>query len=337
MSPVHLPSDAASEGPSEGPSLDKVKRSQNSNDDSFPALEPPGPAPEPARPVPELARVEQPVASSAPIQLSPSEVALQTPAHVAPMIVPPGTPTTQTMPATQMTPATQVTPPTEMTPKSLVSDDLPSVVSEPLDHSRFSKVDETVPISPRRPAQPTTRLLKSNLAESWLPPVLLDAWRRGNRGQRSLLGGAAVAGVGIFVLIFASAVSHVQSTPSQASQGNTPPVSSRVNVASTDKPPAPIEQLMPVPHPTVRPQPDPPPTTALDYVAGLFGYQSDKSFRITRIDKDRVGVQVWTSKSNGYYYCTDDPYYKSVQPGNFRTQGDALQSGYRPKLGQFCD
>jgi hypothetical protein len=46
---------------------------------------------------------------------------------------------------------------------------------------------------------------------------------------------------------------------------------------------------------------------------------------------------VWTSKSSGYYYCTDDPYYKTVNPGAFMLQGDALQNGYRPILGQFCD
>jgi hypothetical protein len=58
---------------------------------------------------------------------------------------------------------------------------------------------------------------------------------------------------------------------------------------------------------------------------------------VPTIDDDQLRVQVWTSKNSGYYYCTDDPYAKSAQPGAFMSQGDALQSGYRPILGQFCD
>ena len=55
------------------------------------------------------------------------------------------------------------------------------------------------------------------------------------------------------------------------------------------------------------------------------------------IDDDQARVRVWTSKSNGYYYCTRDNYYKSVHPGTFMYQGDALQSGYRSILGEFCN
>ena len=31
------------------------------------------------------------------------------------------------------------------------------------------------------------------------------------------------------------------------------------------------------------------------------------------------------------------PYYQTVQPGNFMTQADALQSGYQPELGDAWD
>ena len=67
---------------------------------------------------------------------------------------------------------------------------------------------------------------------------------------------------------------------------------------------------------------------------GGFGYEPETR---TEIDETQVGVQVWTLKTSGYYYCADSQFYNMTQPGTFMTQGDALQSGYRPKLGQFCD
>jgi len=77
------------------------------------------------------------------------------------------------------------------------------------------------------------------------------------------------------------------------------------------------------------------------FAVTFLGYKPDKpevepDIRIP-IDKRHVGVQVWTSKGSGYYYCTDNPYYIMVQPGTLMTQRDALQSGYQPKLGQFCN
>jgi hypothetical protein len=57
----------------------------------------------------------------------------------------------------------------------------------------------------------------------------------------------------------------------------------------------------------------------------------------TGIKKDQEGVQVWISKNNGYYYCADSRYYRTLSPGAFMPQGKALQSGYQPKLGQLCD
>jgi hypothetical protein len=57
----------------------------------------------------------------------------------------------------------------------------------------------------------------------------------------------------------------------------------------------------------------------------------------TGIKKDQDGVQVWISKNNGYYYCADSRYYRTLSPGAFMPQGKALQSGYQPKLGHLCD
>jgi hypothetical protein len=57
----------------------------------------------------------------------------------------------------------------------------------------------------------------------------------------------------------------------------------------------------------------------------------------TGIKKDQDGVPVWISKNNGYYYCADSRYYRTLSPGAFMPQGKALQSGYQPKLGHPCD
>ena len=55
------------------------------------------------------------------------------------------------------------------------------------------------------------------------------------------------------------------------------------------------------------------------------------------INEDQIGVLVWTSKTSGYYYCPDSPFYNMVKPGAFMAQRDALQSGYQPRLGQICN
>jgi hypothetical protein len=54
-------------------------------------------------------------------------------------------------------------------------------------------------------------------------------------------------------------------------------------------------------------------------------------------DEALAGVQVWTHKRSGYYYCTDSPFFEKLRPGSLMTQSDALQSGYQPKLGSYCE
>jgi hypothetical protein len=48
------------------------------------------------------------------------------------------------------------------------------------------------------------------------------------------------------------------------------------------------------------------------------------------------GLSVWTYTRSGYYFCADSPYFGKLQPGSIMAQGDALQSGYQPKLGSKC-
>ena len=54
------------------------------------------------------------------------------------------------------------------------------------------------------------------------------------------------------------------------------------------------------------------------------------------LDPAADGISVWADKRSGFYYCADSPYFAKLQPGSAVTQGDALQSGYQPKLDSYC-
>ena len=68
----------------------------------------------------------------------------------------------------------------------------------------------------------------------------------------------------------------------------------------------------------------------VDRLKAFFGTDVPK-----KMDPSKAGVPVWTVKHNGYFYCADDPNFKKLQPGAIMTQGDAIQSGYQPRLG-YC-
>ena len=53
--------------------------------------------------------------------------------------------------------------------------------------------------------------------------------------------------------------------------------------------------------------------------------------------KVRLNVKVWVNKSNGIYYCPDSPMYAHTNPGAYMAQGEALQTGYSPALGEPCE
>ena len=58
---------------------------------------------------------------------------------------------------------------------------------------------------------------------------------------------------------------------------------------------------------------------------------------LTKIDPSLVKVPVWTIQRSGFYYCADSPDFEKLrQSGVMMTQGKALQSGYQPKLGSYC-
>ena len=57
----------------------------------------------------------------------------------------------------------------------------------------------------------------------------------------------------------------------------------------------------------------------------------------TKIDPAIVNVPVWTIQRSGFYYCADSPILEKLrQSAVMTTQGKALQSGYQPKLGSYC-
>ena len=51
----------------------------------------------------------------------------------------------------------------------------------------------------------------------------------------------------------------------------------------------------------------------------------------------RLNVKVWVNKSTGIYYCPDSAPYGRSEPGAYMTQGEAVQNGYSPALGEPCE
>ncbi len=56
-----------------------------------------------------------------------------------------------------------------------------------------------------------------------------------------------------------------------------------------------------------------------------------------KINPAVLGLPVWTVQHSGFYYCGDNLNSETPQPGTLMTQGEALQSGYQPKLGSYCN
>jgi Tfp pilus assembly protein PilZ len=54
------------------------------------------------------------------------------------------------------------------------------------------------------------------------------------------------------------------------------------------------------------------------------------------LDPAIAGVPVWTDQWSGFYYCASTPYFVRPLRVSVLRQGDALQSGFQPKLGSYC-
>jgi len=74
-----------------------------------------------------------------------------------------------------------------------------------------------------------------------------------------------------------------------------------------------------------------------NFAAAVMGKKSEEPKTEIDLDKGQFDVPVWTMKNSGYFYCSDSQYYKTLQPGTLTTQLDAMQSGYQPEFGEFCE
>jgi len=58
--------------------------------------------------------------------------------------------------------------------------------------------------------------------------------------------------------------------------------------------------------------------------------------RTGQSDETTLKVKVWVNKSTGIYYCPDSAMYGRSAPGSYMSQGDAIQTGHSPALGEPC-
>lgn len=205
-------------------------------------------------------------------------------------------------------------------------------------HSQGSKTDKIEPANANQLHRLSDHLADVAAAEQWIPPAILSAWKRGNRLHRYLLAGAAAACLGILVLTLSLTVAYLgksfsrRATGKSFQQSTAPPAGPNISPGSLQN--GPSEAPPPAPA-AVQSQSIRPPATLLANLEKIvFGHELGAKADAQGMSGN---VQVWTTKSSGYFYCADSPFFKTIQPGAFMTQGDALQNGYRPKLGRFCE
>ncbi len=219
-------------------------------------------------------------------------------------------------------------------------DELPHADAETAGAPELPTTEEIQPIPPASVFAPP-QSLPSAAAERWIPPAILAAWRTGNRQRKCLLAAAGTICLAFFALTMTFAVAHLQSSLGRVERNDPPQLTAPSVPVALPAASAVVSQPGPAqapPPPAAAPPKShrrPPDSLLASLSKAFIGNDSDESK--PQIDDDQMHVRVWTSKSSGYYYCTDDPYYKNAQPGAFMSQGDALQSGYRSILGQFCN
>jgi len=159
----------------------------------------------------------------------------------------------------------------------------------------------------------------------WNPSPLVLAQRQAARRRKILLVcSAGCAVILMLTLVFAStrrAAPAAAASPQQSAPdpGATPQVAPGLDVPS---------QAL---------QTTPPPDPGRDWTTILReAFLGSDSGKKTDIDQGQASIQVWISTGTGYYYCHDSPFFQTLQPGAMMTQGEALQTGYQPKLGAIC-
>jgi hypothetical protein len=220
------------------------------------------------------------------------------------------------------------------------------VPAEPAGKIELRNTEEIAPAYHARVYRPPEQLATDAPVEKWIPPALLGAWSRADIQRKLALASSGVACLGIFALFLTMAVARTGSNtrgieesvplPEPTAQEFAAPSAAPTagtNSLQIDPIQGPAALPVAVPRRTLRPRK----SLLAIFIQALLRITPGGSDERARIRDDQLGVQVWTSKRNGYFYCTDSDFYKSVQPGAFMVQSDAIQSGYQPRIGQFCD
>jgi hypothetical protein len=178
------------------------------------------------------------------------------------------------------------------------------------------------------------------VAEKWIPQAFLSAWKGLNVQQKKLLTHIGSGCIGLLIGLMLVLAVTLSDGSSRRSPESKPSPQSTIPTVSQDLKAGDLRQDQMLATKSTIPlasksQSDQPRTSMFSRIVnGILGNESDGT---PKISDYQMGLEVWTSQPTGYYYCSDDPYAKQVQPGSPMLQGDALQSGYRPRLGQFCN
>ncbi len=160
------------------------------------------------------------------------------------------------------------------------------------------------------------------------------------RQQRKLGFTVAACSAGILVLMLTvmkisrPAPAATTATVEPASMTQTEPVAltdqGGAITSSADLPPEAYYDLLPI-LPTHQPM------TAAQH--GGWSAQLEALLGMdvsTKLNPEILALPVWTVQHSGYYYCADSLNSETPQAGALMWQGEALQSGYQPKLGTYC-
>ena len=200
------------------------------------------------------------------------------------------------------------------------------------------------------PILPTRQVTAAITAEPMAPPVS-DSLASNTIQRRKLAIAVAACMLGILILIVAVASLNGPPSPSeQPVQYVRPPATVPEPVSASQKRPAQrphpkaaagavsqgdsatvADDDAPLMGPAVR-------IAVPVHEDGFIGHlRSLLGMDVTTIlDPSAAAVHVWTIQHSGFYYCADSPNFKTLLPGALMTQGEALQSGYQPKLGTYC-
>jgi PilZ domain len=195
--------------------------------------------------------------------------------------------------------------------------------------------------------------------DKWIPPMPTLSSPQGKRRHQVLIvaGLAACFGILVLILMATSFGKHPENTGSSVASAPVMSVWPPAAIAPGASPAVGMalqsrgmqghsqRQTMPLPATPSRSMSSPAPIPAPPQIVRRRT-EAPWLAMLTRIllgvddspalDPAVVGISVWADKRSGFYYCADSPYFAKFQPGSLVTQGNALQSGYQPKLGSYC-